>query len=238
MTEQTNVPKPDQPNAMRRRIAKGGLAAPVVLASLVSKPVLADFNILGGGPPPYNCTISGQLSGNTSSHGVESCSGLQKSAALVAADYPYPLGPPAIVTALSYLIDYTDAGGTTFPGLFPNLPKNYFFISGTGTDGSGHVTGGILSFSSGGIQPGGSVPASINQILHLPAPAGSEYAVKALVLLLNAKGLSDTSTYPIIQSQAERLYVAAATGGGFTDTNPTVNWTNAEVHSYIDLLYY
>ena len=42
----------------RRRLAKSGLAAPIVLATLASKNALAS--------PAYRCTISGQLSGNTS----------------------------------------------------------------------------------------------------------------------------------------------------------------------------
>ena len=45
-------------NPMRRRLAKGGLAAPVVLASLASK------NALAGAP--YKCTVSGKMSGNYS----------------------------------------------------------------------------------------------------------------------------------------------------------------------------
>lgn len=50
----------------RRRLAKGGLAAPIVLATLASKNALA---------APYHCTISGQLSGNVSPRGDagESC---------------------------------------------------------------------------------------------------------------------------------------------------------------------
>lgn len=42
----------------RRRLTKSGLAAPIVLATLASKNALAS--------PAYRCTISGQLSGNTS----------------------------------------------------------------------------------------------------------------------------------------------------------------------------
>lgn len=53
----------------RRRLTKGGLAAPVVLATLASKNALA--------AAPYNCTVSGKLSGNTSSHGTPvACSSL------------------------------------------------------------------------------------------------------------------------------------------------------------------
>lgn len=49
-------------NPTRRRLTQAGLAAPVVLATLASKNALATT--------PYNCTVSGQLSGNTSSHGT------------------------------------------------------------------------------------------------------------------------------------------------------------------------
>lgn len=53
----------------RRRLTQAGLAAPVVLATLASKNALATT--------PYNCTVSGQLSGNTSSHGTPvSCTSL------------------------------------------------------------------------------------------------------------------------------------------------------------------
>ena len=43
----------------RRRFARGGLAAPVVMTTLASKPVL-------GADIPYLCTVSGQMSGNVS----------------------------------------------------------------------------------------------------------------------------------------------------------------------------
>lgn len=61
-------------DASRRRLAKAGLAAPIVLASLASKRALASV--------PYNCTVSGQLSGNTSSHGAAvPCNSLGRSPA-------------------------------------------------------------------------------------------------------------------------------------------------------------
>lgn len=71
MNDQTSNSKAEQPNAIRRRLTKGSLAAPVVLASLASKPVLADFNL--GGGVPWLCTLSGQLSGNMSGHETETC---------------------------------------------------------------------------------------------------------------------------------------------------------------------
>src|SRR4030042_3398763 len=65
---------PSEPNAhpqvdeQRRRLTKGGLVAPVVIGTLLSRPVL--------GAAPYNCTISGQLSGNVSTHQQGVCSSL------------------------------------------------------------------------------------------------------------------------------------------------------------------
>jgi len=61
LTESNAQDARPQVNEQRRRLTKGGLAAPIVLGTLLSRPVL--------GAAPYNCTISGQMSGNTSSHG-------------------------------------------------------------------------------------------------------------------------------------------------------------------------
>jgi hypothetical protein len=54
----------------RRRFARAGLAAPIVLGTLASKPVLGQTG------PPYNCTISGQVSGNVSNASNVDCATL------------------------------------------------------------------------------------------------------------------------------------------------------------------
>lgn len=105
--------------------------------------------------------------------------------------------------------------------LFPGL-QLFFFWNGTG-------------LSSSNANP----EATIHQILANSAPSGLDYAQKAVVLLLNAKSIGDTSIYPLTELQAKKLYVAAGTPGGtYSDTNPTVNWSNAQVKYYIDLLYH
>src|SRR4030095_6701924 len=53
----------EPPDRLRRRLAKGGLAIPVVLSTLGSRPVL--------GQVPYICTMSGKASGNTSHPGTQ-----------------------------------------------------------------------------------------------------------------------------------------------------------------------
>lgn len=60
--EKRIVDDAERPDPLRRRLAKGGLAIPVVLSTLGSRPVF--------GEAAYNCTISGRMSGNTSSHGA------------------------------------------------------------------------------------------------------------------------------------------------------------------------
>jgi len=68
--DQDTRPQVDQ---RRRSLAKGALAAPIVLGTLMSRPVL--------GAAPYHCTISGQISGNISPRpgGDENCWELGKS---------------------------------------------------------------------------------------------------------------------------------------------------------------
>lgn len=55
-----NLPQTPQ-NPSRRRLAKGAVAVPAVLASISAKNALAS--------PIYGCTVSGQMSGNTSPAG-------------------------------------------------------------------------------------------------------------------------------------------------------------------------
>lgn len=71
MNDHQDSPQHPCPDPLRRRLIKGGFAAPVVLTTLASKPVL--------GAATHNCTISGQLSGNISTHIQGTCTLLGKS---------------------------------------------------------------------------------------------------------------------------------------------------------------
>jgi hypothetical protein len=81
-TPQDSTTREDRPqvNEQRRRLTKGGLAAPIVIGTLLSRPVL--------GAAPHNCTISGQLSGNVSTHVQGVCSSLGLSPARYAGMSP------------------------------------------------------------------------------------------------------------------------------------------------------
>jgi hypothetical protein len=198
-THQETISAP-QIDAGRRRLTRAGLAVPAVLGVLASKSVLADV--------PWNCTISGQVSGNVSSHGEVACTSLGQSQSTLASVY-------------SGAANVTPNKFTKISDVFPDLTTNYFFLTANNltTDSSKPI-------------------ATIYEILTKAAPASLLYAQKALVLLLNAKSIGDTSIYPVTEYQAKNLYIAAATGGGFSDTNPTVNWSNLQVKIYIDLLWH
>jgi hypothetical protein len=58
-------PEAPQVDANRRRLTKAGLAVPAVLGTLASRQVLGDV--------AYNCTPSGQISGNMSRPGAADC---------------------------------------------------------------------------------------------------------------------------------------------------------------------
>jgi len=216
MNDPISKPSADQPDASRRRFAKAGLAAPVVLATLASKPVL--------GAVPWTCTISGQLSGNVSGHTAETCTSLAKaeSKETLAGKYPNPPISPATPTMIS--------------GLFSGL-EDYIFTDGVN----------LYSADPGG--GGGAVAASINQILNLPTPSTFSldpeiaYAQKAVVMLLNAKNIGDTSIYPLTEFQARNLYTSAAkttapAHPNFVDSNPNVSWAyDPDVKNYINLFF-
>lgn len=203
MIENVPTPPDKQPDALRRSLTKTGLLAPVVLATLASKPVL--------GAVPWKCTISGQLSGNVSGHEGETCTLVGKSLTDWQTSYPLAAASPTSLVSL-------------FSGL-----TNYFWVAGSNL---------VLSASIPG--PGYS-PASVNQILNLTGGTTVvQYAQKAVVLLLNARGLTDTSNYPLTESQARLLYESAAnpTQPNFVDTDPNVSWDYTQVKLYIDVLYH
>ena len=91
--------QPDQPPSLpsaseaeaarltaRRRFACAGLAAPIILGTLASKPVLGQTGA------PYNCTISGQVSGNVSGPADVNCATLGFTPAHWAGTESWPLG--------------------------------------------------------------------------------------------------------------------------------------------------
>jgi hypothetical protein len=100
---------PDEVNESRRRLTKGALVAPVILSTFAGKNALASA--------PYNCTISGMLSGNTSGHGATvNCATLGVSPGCWKS--PHVVGPPS-----RWPVPYTPS--TLFTQAFSTWPSGF-----------------------------------------------------------------------------------------------------------------
>jgi hypothetical protein len=159
---------------------------------------------------PWKCTVSGHTSGNVSGHESETCTSLGVGQAAWA--QVYATGPATSPSP-------NPNTETKIKDVFPDLTTDYFFFESVLTTDSSKPV------------------ASIYQILTYTAPASLVYAQKALVLLLNANDNTDTTLYPLVELQAKNLFIAAATGANFVDTNPNITWPPEKYKAYIDLLW-
>ncbi|MBI1283120.1 MAG: hypothetical protein GC183_02135 [Thiobacillus sp.] len=187
----------------RRRLSKVGLAAPVVLGTLLSRPVL--------GAAPYNCTISGQMSGNVSSHGEPvSCATLGLSPGYWK-EHPN-LWSPFLSTGL-------------FKSVFANA---YAFkirnptttdIAPAGTNGwTPDPTLLHVLQSRGGLRP------------NLNYPSLGRAAVASW---LNAY---HRPNYPLTQAEVIAMFNAVYNGGNYY-VNASVHWDASQVMTYFESLY-
>ncbi len=198
----------EQPNQQRRRFTKGGLAAPVVLATLASKPVLgASFS--------YHCTVSGKLSGNTSSHGSDTCvvSGVKT------ADQWKALTP--VGNWPSQAINNAGTGARAFQSTPKNVVASQTFNDNVykrpnNTDAS------LLDVLNG------------NLIAGAPNPALGKEAVAAMLNALSLDALGGPTNFPIKAIEVARLFNGVIGGGSVqaTATFPGKMWGAAEVLTY------
>lgn len=209
---QSSLPEQqDRPDPTRRRLARGGLAGTVVLGALVSKPVL--------GAVPYNCTISGQMSGNTSSHGAPvPCSTLGKSVAQWLAFAPWPGVTKGVLPPGN---SYPTGIGTVFNG-FSGLATSFRFTSPPAS---------VVAFDI----VDGTRPASMLQVLNTTDPAANfVFGRETVAAILNS--LQGSGTFPLTTAQVVAMYNAVYNGGTFP-VNATTNWTRAQVQAYFQSLH-
>ena len=229
-------------DATRRRLTQAGLAAPVVLATLASKNALASA--------PYNCTISGQLSGNTSTHGdTVDCSTLGLS--------PGYWRTPQHVGDWSYS-SYIQGGiaERTWHNSGCVINFQYKPIASPTLDGSKQSTEGTLfttagfanvfrcvSTSSGtsilawgdpGFPPVGN--ATLEQVV---ACGGNDAGLislgrSAVATLLNA--FKFAPNYPLAPNDVVDMFNAVCMGGTY-QINSTVSWNKDQVKAYFESLY-
>lgn len=193
------------PNPQRRRFTKGGLAAPVVLATLASKPVLgAGFS--------YHCTVSGKLSGNTSSPHGNTCT-------------------------ISGTVKTADTWKTTDVSVWPSLAKYSGGSVRKFKDSPGSAT---PKFNDVYKLPDGTTPAKLLDVLNgnlattAPNPALGKEAVAALLNALALDGIGGPANFPIKAVEVTRLFNGVIGGGTVeaTATFPGKRWGAAEVLTY------
>lgn len=194
----------EQPDVLRRRLAKGALALPVVLATLASKPVL--------GAAPYNCTISGALSGNTSTHGQEvPCSSLGLSPGYWK-NHEHDWG----------IIDPNAAFKTVFANAYWWISQNANAVELCPAQYQNCAPDPTLMQvlkSTAGMRPNLNYPA---------------LARAAVASLLNAYKFAPD--YPLTPSQVVAMFNAVYLGGSY-QINPTTSWGAGQVMIYFESLY-
>lgn len=232
-------------NAARRRLTQAGLAAPVVLATLASKNALATA--------PYNCTISGQLSGNTSTHGnTVNCNTLGHS--------PGYWRQTQHCDDWSYSSYFQGSGmvdGNFKPIKCPTLDGSKQSSEGTlfttagfakvfkCTDTTATVTHGHTTSTSTVVEiacygdanfPSGPGDATLLQVV---CNGGNDAGLASLgraavASLLNAYRFAPN--YPLTPNDVVQMFNAVCKGGTY-QVNPTTFWTGDQVKAYFESLY-
>lgn len=218
-------------NPSRRKFARLGAAAPVVLGSLVSKPVLALTS-----KQLYPCTTSGIMSGNFSSHpNTINCKSLGLSpgywkthptawpAGTIAGALP-PAGSCAINNSdIGTIFDGFSSGGKTFPTAFKCKV----------------VSGACTIYDARQGFNGATQHATMLQILNTEGGL-NDYAIKALgratvASVLNS--LSRGADYPISVAKIIDMFNAVYMNGGKYQVNATTAWDSDQVLLYFQSLY-
>ena len=199
----------ERPDPLRRRLAKGGLAVPVVLSTLGSKPVL--------GAVPYRCSISGQISGNTSSAGgVDLCASLGDTPA----DWAARKNEEPTKSELKKDFNGYSAAGATLAAAFWSHGNQVFLTK----------------------PANGGGPATLLQVLEDPATVGAAEEVAfgraTVASLLNA--IRYAPDYPLRPEDVIGMFNAVHAGGTFSGTyriNDGTSWPLGHVQDYFESLY-
>ena len=219
---------PGVANSSRRRFARAGFAAPVVLASLSSKPVL--------GAVPKACTVSGQVSGNLSPQpgggDAGGCVRGQSRSTWIAA--PSWAGTPITKGDLpdGATCELPTGGtlGTEFngfgSGLVPGgLAAKMFFATAT----TGGASSCVVSTTPT------AAKASMYQVLKSDATSPEVALAQAVVVsLLNFYVLG--VDYPVTGRTIVDMFNTTVNGGSYP-VNATQSWTQGQVLTYLTGLY-
>lgn len=215
MSDSASTPKTEHPDALRRKITKGGLAVPVVLATLTSKQVLG---------AAHNCTVSGQVSGNVSTHAQGDCKtlGVSVSGWSVLSEW-YPCSYffstcPGASAATAYLFMNTPAK-SDWPKFVDAYLKN-----GTSKPTVVEVMNGTTTRPAVTITP--------------KARASVELGQEAIAALLSSlRATKGYPTYPVSAVDVVEMFNAIASAGVY-NTEFGERWYHDDVLNYFKMLHY
>lgn len=214
-------------SASRRRFAKAGAAAPVVLGSLLSKPALAT--------QPYNCTISGQMSGNMSPRpGKVDCKTLGKSPGYWKNASTWPPGALRGVLPNAACVFADNNKGTAFGGFAAGgqtLMDAFRYKSAS----SQCAVYGYRDSTFGTCY----AKASLLQVLNTPGGLNDSmiYALGRATVATILNALNIGPDYPVTPAQAIKMFNAVCPAGGKYQVNASVYWDENQVLAYFQSLY-
>lgn len=213
--------RPDRPDPGRRRFTRG-LAAPVLLGTLASQPVL--------GQSLYHCTPSGQWSGNISHRSTFECGSLGMSPEewLATDDWsPYDKGDlPARTAGNSRKFTGQNTPGTSFNSVFGG---NYYFAAADGSGGSKSCK--IVTTAGTGSD---DHLATLREVLEW---SPDELGREAVVALLNASNPGDQG-FPITPQRVIHMFKdVVATGAYYPMSSSMHGWNRDTVIAYWKSLY-
>lgn len=210
----------------RRHFARAGAAAPVVLGSLLSKSAMA--------VQPYNCTVSGQMSGNTSPRpGRADCKTLGRSPGYWKNASAWPTG--------------------VVKGVRPNAACSFGTNKGTvfgGFSSAGQVLMDAFRHRADtstcnvyGLRDPAFVQcnakATMLQVLHTPGGLNDTmiYALGRATVATILNALQGGADFPVSPAQAIKMFNAVAPLGGKYQVNASVSWNDTQVLAYFQSLY-
>jgi len=217
-------------SASRRQFAKAGVGAPVVLGSLLSKPAL------GAG---YTCTISGQISGNISSHPTaDTCSELGRTPSYwvgnawpTGGGYPSKGNNPASSTN-NCRWNGGLVKGTSFSA-WANGGKtlgNYFYFN------PNTACSNILASVAGGSS---TEAATMLQVLNATVSTNDVFDLGREIVTAILSSLSAPASYPVTVPMLIDMFNAVApSGGSYTFPNSTKTWNRTQVLTYLKSLHF
>ena len=215
-------------NPGRRRFTRGGLAAPVVLGTLASKPILGR----AGG---LQCTISGNNSINPSVRGGPvqcNASGVGPSSWLSNMSWPAPLTRGQLTNNNP---DIQASSGTVFDGWILQGASSSYTTSAIFSQTS--VTTSSTTLSNAFKVNSGNAKATMLQVL-MPkavptAAATNPLGIAVVTSLLNA---FSRTNYPVSASQIIAMFNAVSGGGNYMVGGVTP-WNQGRVIQYLQSLY-